>query len=207
MSEASPGRRRLLLALGLAAGWLVILGLGRAGRDIAIVLGVYAAGVVALVAAAWPDLKARLVPEGTDVLLGVAFGAAIVAASYAIFHVLLLFHPELAPEVARLYLAAAARGPAAAGLLVAAVAEELLFRGLLYDAVEGLGPTRAVLFTSLFYAVAQLGAGSPILGVVALALGIVWGTLRASTGRVVAPLLAHLAFTAVVLVAHPLVRF
>ena len=115
--------------------------------------------------------------------------------------------PGLAPQLARLYSTAGAHGPAAIGLLVAAVAEEVLFRGLLYDLLADLGPTRAVGLTALVYGAAQLGTGAWMVAVAAAALGAVWGMLRASTGRLVAPLLAHLVFSAVVIVILPLVRF
>ncbi len=214
-SDATPGadapapRRgpRLTLALALAAGWVAILCLGRAGGRIAPVLGVYAVGVLALTAAAWPEARERLRARWSELGLGLGAGVVLALAAYPVFGALVERDPGLAPQLARLYTLAGARGAAAIWLLLAAVAEEVLFRGLLYDLLADLGPTRAVGLTALVYGAAQLGTGAWLVGVAAAALGLVWGMLRASTGRVVAPLLAHLVFSTVVLVILPLVRF
>ena len=80
---------------------------------------------------------------------------------------------------------------------------EWFFRGvLLHRLVAPLGPTRAVLLTSLLYALAVTGARSPVGSWVAVVsatfgLGLLLGAVRITTGSVVAAALLHGGFNLV----------
>jgi membrane protease YdiL (CAAX protease family) len=77
---------------------------------------------------------------------------------------------------------------AAAGV-VAPVAEELVFRGLLYRTARGRwGPVGAAVLTSLFFGIAHWEPWS-LFGLVGLGLLMCW--LYERTGSLVAPMLAH----------------
>lgn len=86
--------------------------------------------------------------------------------------------------------------------LVNAVAEELFFRGALYDAV----PARAtVAVTTAVYAVTTVGSGVVLLTIAAVVLGVVTALLRRATGGVLTPAAAHLIWsTGMLLVLPPL---
>jgi membrane protease YdiL (CAAX protease family) len=84
--------------------------------------------------------------------------------------------------------------------LANAVAEELFFRGALYDAVP---PRLAVATTTVVYAVTTLGSGVALLTVAAVVLGLVTALLRQATGGVLAPAAAHLTWSTGMLLVLP----
>lgn len=77
-------------------------------------------------------------------------------------------------------------------LLVGGAAEELMFRGALYDA---LARWRPVLTTALVYTLATATAGYPVLALGALLLGLVTGVQRRVSGGVLAPVLTHVTWS------------
>lgn len=82
------------------------------------------------------------------------------------------------------------------------VAEELFFRGALYNA---LGHTRPLLLSTVLYAVATSVSGNAALGVAAVVLGTVCALERRATGGVLAPVLTHMVWgLAMLLVLPPL---
>ena len=86
----------------------------------------------------------------------------------------------------------AALGVVAIGL--APVAEELLFRGLIYPAVKRAGfPWLALWGTSLFFAVIHFNLAT-FLPLLVLALVLTW--LYEQTGNLLAPIVAHATFNA-----------
>jgi membrane protease YdiL (CAAX protease family) len=96
--------------------------------------------------------------------------------------------------------------PARLALVVLiAVAEELLWRGLLFDALRqrGVRPLVAVSLSALVYAGSQLGPRSPWLCVAGLGFGVLWGVLRLRAGMWAA-VVAHLVWSLAILGALPL---
>lgn len=90
------------------------------------------------------------------------------------------------------WLDAAAIGVVAIAL--APVAEEMLFRGILYPAVKLLGfPRLAVLGTAVLFAVVHFNIAT-FLPLLVLALVLTW--LYEETGNLLAPIAAHLTFNA-----------
>jgi uncharacterized protein len=80
----------------------------------------------------------------------------------------------------------------ALGTLVNGVAEELFFRGALYDVL----PRRhAVLGTVLGYTAVTAAAGIPLLALAGLALGLVTALQRRATAGILAPAVTHVTFT------------
>jgi len=92
------------------------------------------------------------------------------------------------------------------GLLpLAVISEEVVWRGLVQDRLERrLGPLPGALITAVIYGTAHLPAGG-WLAALALTCGLYWGLLRAYTGSLLVPLIAHLAWDFSVMVLFPLV--
>ena len=86
--------------------------------------------------------------------------------------------------------------------LLAPIAEELIFRGAIQQALRGLGiaPMGAILLSSALFAGVHIGVltdGAVASGIVMLfALGAVLGWLAERTGRIAASVAAHAAFNA-----------
>ena len=85
-------------------------------------------------------------------------------------------------------------------VLVNAVAEEMFFRGALYSA---FGRHNPLLWSTLLYVLVTLAAGNLVLGFAALVLGTVCAIERRATGGVLAPVLTHLMWGLVVVLALP----
>jgi len=84
--------------------------------------------------------------------------------------------------------------------LVNGVAEELFFRGALYSALQGWHP---VVVSTLLYVIATLASGNPMLGFAAIILGTVCALERRATGGVLAPMLTHLVWGLIMVLALP----
>src|SRR5262245_4350378 len=101
-------------------------------------------------------------PEPRAVLVGLALGAGMTALTYPVFHFAVQTWPELFADVQRLYHKAGTRslGSAMAWVSVLVLAEELLWRGALLEALEGrMTRSTAFALSLASYAVAQLGTG------------------------------------------------
>ena len=92
-----------------------------------------------------------------------------------------------------------------AALLIAAVSEEVVYRGLLPYLLEGyVGSRRAWLYSVAIYAVAQMptayalrtpaGGLNPLLPLAALGCGLVWGYLTRRTERLWPAIVSHALF-------------
>jgi membrane protease YdiL (CAAX protease family) len=86
--------------------------------------------------------------------------------------------------------------------LVNGLAEELFFRGALYQSLTGRRP---VAVTTLLYAAVTVASGVPLLVVAAVILSVVVGVLRRLTGALVAPMAAHVTWSLGMLFLLPLV--
>ena len=79
------------------------------------------------------------------------------------------------------------------------VAEELFFRGAVYAAVT----RRPVLWTTLGYTAVTLATGNVMLALAAAVLGLVVGLERRASGGILAPVLTHVSWSVVMLLALP----
>lgn len=84
--------------------------------------------------------------------------------------------------------------------LVNGVAEELYFRGALYTA---LGDRAPVVISTIMYIIATSASGNPMLGFAAIILGAVCALERRATGGVLAPMLTHLVWGLIMVLALP----
>jgi hypothetical protein len=111
--------------------------------------------------------------------------------------------PPLAERVAAV-LAHAAAGSALLVLVVTVVngvAEEMFFRGALYDVV----PRHPVLVTALVSASVTLVTGNPMLAFAAFLLGLVVGQQRKVSGGVLAPAITHVTWSVTMLYVLPVI--
>ncbi|MEZ0365172.1 lysostaphin resistance A-like protein [Mycobacterium sp. pUA109] len=81
-----------------------------------------------------------------------------------------------------------------------AVAEEMFFRGALYTAIGRYHP---VAVSTLLYVAVTLASANPMLGFAALILGTVCAIERRATGGVLAPILTHLVWGLIMVLALP----
>ena len=143
-----------------------------------------------------------------DVAFGVGGGILMAGATHLLYPLGKATAPGLAPDVAALY--GELRAPpgvlAALPLLVLVVAaEEVIWRGLLIDALSlRRRLPAAVLASSLFYTLPQVGSGSAVLFGLAIVCGALWGAERVWTRSLLAPTLTHLVWNLLVFVAFPL---
>ena len=204
-NRARGGRRSLALLLGLALVWgLLMRQFG--GGDVYGVMGPFAlvvAGVVRLVRrsafASWfrPELRA--------VFVGLGLGAVMTSATYPAFRLAARLLPSLHTTVADLYRAAHATSlRAMAWVAVLVLAEELLWRGALLEALEKrMSKPLAFGLSVLTYALAQLGSGSWVVFALAFVCGTLWTFARRYTGSLVASTLSHLIWTECVILIFP----
>lgn len=84
--------------------------------------------------------------------------------------------------------------------LVNGIAEEIFFRGALFAAI---GVQRPVIISTIVYTIATLATGNPMLGFAAITLGFVLGLERRASGGILAPILTHVAWSTVMVLAMP----
>lgn len=175
---AGPGRApALVAAVGCAAVARVLIG-GTAPAG-SVPAAVAFAAVLAAAAVLGGARLGRI--SGRGVGLGVAGGAALVAMS--LLGVTVVIGGRAAASTLSWWVPLVT--------LVAAV-EELVFRGVLFEAVRGRrGDVVAIAVTALLFAAVHL----PLYGAPAfpidLCVGVFLGCLRVGSGGVTAPLLAH----------------
>lgn len=142
-----------------------------------------------------------------DMLVGIGTGVVMSLATWALYPVSGELVPQIHTEVPKLYaMLRQTPGPVAAFpvLVLVVLAEEMVWRGLAIDVFAcGQPGIRAVLLSAVVYTFPQIAFRSPLLVVVALACGLVWGALRVRTRGLVAPLLAHLTWDLLVFVLFP----
>ena len=169
--------------------------------------GVAVACAIVLLALDGAHLVPRMRPTGPQLLLGLAVGGAMAAATHVFYPIAVRTLPAIAGETTRLYVAFTALSPAlsALALVPVVVGEELVWRGVVYAALRRrVGPVAAVIAGAILYACAHAPVGSALLVLTALACGLVWGWLRARTGGLAASLACHVVWDAIVLLAFPL---
>ena len=126
-------------------------------------------------------------------LLGAALFGGFVVASIVGRHL------PISSGALRRVLARADAGTSVTVLIVAVTngaAEELFFRGAVYDAV---GPSRPELLTTLGYVVVTAASGNPALVVAALVMGAVFALERRASGGVLASIVTHVTWSTLML--------
>lgn len=84
--------------------------------------------------------------------------------------------------------------------LLSGAGEEVFFRGGLYAAVK---PAQQIWLTTILYAAATAASGNPMLGFAALLLGWITAHQRRATGGILAPVLTHATWSAMMLLVLP----
>lgn len=161
---------------------------------------------VPLLFADGPRLRALAAPRPSAIASGLLVGAFMTLATYPLYRLLADLSAPLAADVAALYgkLGASTSAWRAPWLVPIVAAEEVVWRGFVQSALQRRhGAPAAVLLSAALYALAHVPVGSPLLVVVAFACGLVWSSLRAATGSLLAPLLAHLLWDLAVLFVVP----
>jgi membrane protease YdiL (CAAX protease family) len=152
--------------------------------------------VMVVLAVAWAALRGRdlsaLFPAGGDAALavGIFAGSVFAAAEWGIFRYTNLLHNDVARLEQVINLEALRWHHIAALVLLAAVPEELLFRGALM-------PDLGLLGTSVVFGLAH--ALSLQYFIYATLAGLFLGALSTHTGGLWAPIAAHAAIDAVIL--------
>ncbi len=158
--------------------------------------------------AAWAEAVLPLKPpRRLAVGVGLAAGAAMTAASLALYPAAAKLVPGLSDAVNDLYrLLGHPQGWLAwVALPFVVVSEEVIFRGAVQGALERrLGRWPAVPAAVLVYALAHVASGSWALVALTVPCGLSWGLLRAATRSLWAPLLCHLVWDWALLVVFPL---
>ena len=157
--------------------------------------GGFISGPLHLGGICWRGRNQRPVITGTTIglLLGGVFvvggliAREIPAVSALITRVLLFAHHGWLPLIVAI-------------TLINGIAEEIFFRGALYTA---LGRHHPVLISTVLYVCATLASGNPMLGFAATILGTVCGLERRASGGVLAPLLTHLVWGLIMVLALP----
>jgi uncharacterized protein len=159
-------------------------------------LGAFASGPLHLGGARWRGRNQRPVVSGT--VIGLLLGGVFIVGGLVVREI-----PVVAEFVTRLlrYSDQGSWRLTMAIALLAAVAEEMFYRGALYTA---LGRHHPLLISTVIYALATLGSSrNPMLGFAAIILGTVCALERRATGGVLAPILTHFVWTLVVLLGLP----
>jgi membrane protease YdiL (CAAX protease family) len=156
------------------------------------------------------QLGQHLRPRLRSLLIGLAGGALMVLATQLVFAWLVTMSPWLGKQTAGLYaLLAAAPGPLGGLpiLLTVVLAEEVIWRGALYDVLEQrlLGAHWVVMASVALYLLPQLFFGSLLLMLVAVIAGAIWTLARVVSKDLLAPLLVHLIWDLATFVVWPLI--
>lgn len=200
-------RRRVIVCVVLVAGaTLLAYSLNRRPGDAAFywltlslaavwALGAVLSGPLHLGSISWRGRNQRPVLTGSAV--GLLLGAAFLFGGLVVRNI-----PPLAERITRVleYTNYGSLLLIVVIALVNGVAEELFFRGALYTA---LGRFHPVLISTLLYAVATSASGNPMLGFAALVLGTVCALQRRATGGVLAPVLTHVVWGLIMVLALP----
>ena len=168
------------LTLGLAAVWA---------------LGAFASGPLHLGCIRWHGRNQR--PVLTGLGIGLLLGGVFLVGGLVVREI-----PPVAEKVTRVldYTNHGNLTLLVVITLVNGFAEELFFRGALYTA---LGAFHPVLISTLLYAAATSASGNPMLGFAAIILGTVCAWERRATGGVLAPVLTHVVWGLIMVLALP----
>jgi membrane protease YdiL (CAAX protease family) len=144
-----------------------------------------------------PDPEMAWRTFGGPVVAGVAAFVVFLAAYLVARHL-----PVIGPALDGV-LATADAGPTALVLVVALVngaGEELFFRGALHAALE---PHRPAIATTIVYVAVTMATGNVALIIAAVVMGTLFSLERLSTRGVLAPMLTHLTWSTLMVLALP----
>ena len=179
--RSQPGDRSFFVsAVSLGAVWTV---------------GAFLSGPLHLGSINWRGRNQR--PVLTGISVGVLLGAIFLVGGLVAREI-----PPIADRITRV-LEYTNHGHLGFIVLIAlfnGVAEELFFRGALYTALGRLYP---VAISTLLYVCASSASGNAMLGFAALILGTVCACERRATGGVLAPVLTHLVWGLIMVLALP----
>jgi uncharacterized protein len=179
--RSKPGDQTFYwLTLGLAAVWT---------------LGAFLSGPLHLGCIRWHGRNQR--PVLTGIGIGLLLGVVFLVGGLVVREI-----PPVAERITRV-LDYTNHGNLALLVVITLVngfAEELFFRGALYTA---LGAFHPVLISTLLYAAATSASGNPMLGFAAIILGAVCAWERRATGGVLAPVLTHVVWGLLMVLALP----
>jgi membrane protease YdiL (CAAX protease family) len=206
-AAAARGSLPTLVLLGfLTLVWFLLTQRFGSG-DIYAVIGPYACAVSILLIGLQPRAVADwLKPRWRAIGIGLGVGVAMTVLTYPVFRLAVSVVPSLDGHVQSLYSGARSTTlPKALAWVVSVIlAEELLFRGALPDALSRHVAERSAYAISLVaYALAQLGTGSLIVASMAVVCGCIWTVERRLTGSLLAPLISHLLWTPCVILLYP----
>jgi uncharacterized protein len=204
-APAARRRRRVVTAIAIVvgtallaatlraphgSGWFTVLGLLVAATW---TVGSYVSGPISL----QPDRDLAWRTFVGPVVVGIAaFGVFVIA--FVVARHLPLVGPALDGV-----LATADAGPIALVLVVAfanGAGEELFFRGALHAALE---PHRPAIATTIVYVVVTAATGNVALVIAAAVMGAVFSLERLSTRGVLAPMVTHLTWSTLMVLALP----
>jgi uncharacterized protein len=204
-SRLNPAATLALLG-GLIVGWFLLIQYFEEG-DVYSVMGPYACVVCLVSFLTFPRaITTWLRPTPRAITIGLGAGIAMTALTYPVFQVTSALVPGLDAQVQSLYTGARSTTLARALSWTVAImfAEELLFRGTFPEALRPwISEYNAYGVSLILYALAQGGTGSWIVMAMALVCGTIWTVLRAYTGTLVAPLIAHFLWTPTVIFLYP----
>jgi membrane protease YdiL (CAAX protease family) len=158
-------------------------------------VGAFLSGPLHLGSINWRGRNQR--PVLTGISVGALLGAAFLAGGLVAREI-----PPIADRITRV-LEYTNHGHLGFIVLIAlfnGVAEELFFRGALYTA---LGRFYPVAISTLLYVCASSASGNAMLGFAAVILGTVCACERRATGGVLAPVLTHLVWGLIMVLALP----
>ncbi|ORV72092.1 CPBP family intramembrane glutamic endopeptidase [Mycobacterium gastri] len=199
-------RRRIVVCVVLLIG-AAVLGLSMSRRPgdstfhwltlaLAVVwaVGALASGPLHLGGICWRGRNQRPVITGTTV--GLVLGGVFVLGGLVTREI-----PAMSDLTVRV-LRFAEHGSVLVVLIIVinGVAEEMFFRGALYTA---LGRFYPALLSTLVYVAAIMATGNPMLGFAAVILGMVCAWERRFTGGVLAPILTHVVWGLIMVLALP----
>lgn len=145
--------------------------------------------------------------SGAAIGAGVVVGLLMAVATWVLYPFSIELVPVISTEVPKLYaLLRQPPGPmwAFPVLVLVVTAEEWVWRGLaISNFSRSMSPSRAAVLSAMIYVLPQVAFRSPLLVVVALLCGLVWGGLRVWSNGLVAPLVAHLVWDLLVFVLFP----
>lgn len=157
-------------------------------------------------------LKGWLSVKGGDFSRGFAAAAVLFGASYAFMKLVAPPDSVRASWLARLYLQLGDPqilrknvGLVVAAIIVLAIAEEILWRGLVVSLLEEeIGSRRAWVWAAVLYAVAHaptiwalrdpVAGPNPVIVLGALGCGLVWGGMARGFGRLLPGIFSHVLF-------------
>ncbi|WP_460605652.1 lysostaphin resistance A-like protein [Jatrophihabitans fulvus] len=136
-------------------------------------------------------------PIVTPILLGLAASAVFVIGAFVIRYI------EPLRDFVAGVLEHANQGNLALVAFVALLngaAEEVFFRGALFAAI---GRRHPIVISVVVYAIVTIATGNPMLVFAALVMGVLFGLQRRASGGILASMLTHLTWSAVMLLALP----